>query len=128
MDAEELYYKLKDDVEAYLGLNELSDEGDELLAEFCRKLVGDVPSEDPNRDYQMFTPEGNKAVANMVVQVASFMRGGTVTRLQLPDALRAAMDVVAETYPEIFDTEPRGEISHRISVVCDQLGWKGVDL
>lgn len=42
MDAEELYLKLKDDVEGYLG-SELLDEQDEILADACRWIVEGKP-------------------------------------------------------------------------------------
>lgn len=70
----------------------------------------DIDDRGPHEQYQMYSREGNDAVAAMVAQVQAealahrMMRGGIV------EALAKGMVEVRKAHPEIHDTEPEWEI------------------
>lgn len=77
--------------------------------------------------YEMYTDDGNQAVANAVDALAEKMRNGTVTRPQLDKQIRLLLNHVEKSHPEVHDTEPEWAICDEINKVCDELMWKHTD-
>lgn len=129
IDAEELYHRLLSTCKEE-GLV-LSDEADEALADAARKVVEDHEEESddrgPNDRYQMYTRAGNDAVAEGVAVLVGAIRNGSLTRLQLPDAIETMREEVAKDHGEVYDTEPRCSILDALDKECDAQGWKRLD-
>jgi len=64
----------------------------------------------PNARFQMYTREGNDAVAAMVQHALAEAERDGAHRSSIIDALRTGVREVAKVHPEVHDTEPRGEI------------------
>ena len=86
--------------------------------------------EDPHERFQMYTPEGNAAVAAMLQPILDAalalptrdqMDG--MRRDQTVMALRNGLRKVAEVHPEIRDTATRETIMNAVDDVFDRLGW-----
>lgn len=81
----------------------------------------------PNDRYQMYSREGNDALAVQVDIISDGMREGRVSRRDLPELLGLTCKVVAMDHPEVHDTEPEWAIVDEINKVCDELMWKRID-
>jgi hypothetical protein len=63
----------------------------------------------------MYTPLGNKAVANAVEALKGAIRFELVKSTEeLAKAVESAFAVVERTYPEVHDTEPREYIHQQV--------------
>ena len=82
---------------------------------------------DPARRFQMYTPEGNAAVRDMVERVIADAQFLGTPRAAVIDAMRNGMREVAKTHPEVRDTEPRGAIYDALDAYFDTEGWVHVE-
>lgn len=95
--------------------------------------VADWPSEEtlaergPNAGFQMYTRQGNDAVAMVVRTTIEAGAYCSLTRDQILHLLRDLLHRVGFVHPEWRDTEPRGEIRDQISRGLHTLGFMGLD-
>jgi len=87
----------------------------------------DEESLDSHSKYQMFSPEGNAAVHELVLHVQDKMKNGTLTPRTVIRYTEDLRDEVGDKYPEITDTEPRNAIWDQLDTTCDELGWKEIE-
>jgi hypothetical protein len=82
--------------------------------------------EPPRTDFDMYTPEGNQAVATMITGIIEEIRTGQLRRTELADRIQRGTAEMAKQYPEIYDTEPQGDIADTISGECEQQLWQPI--
>ena len=79
---------------------------------------------DPNSKWQMYSPAGNAAVAQMVAGLVGRIDAGEVGPFGIAGVTRDAMNALAKTHAEVWDTEPRGAIYDAIDAAADRAGYK----
>lgn len=75
--------------------------------------------------YEMFTDEGNNAVARALAAISLQAQDHTKVwnRFTLEEAARPILEGVAKNHGEIYDTEPRGHIADFLDQLCEESGW-----
>jgi len=82
---------------------------------------------DPWQHYQMYTPEGNEAVGQMVQRVIADSQRLNCQRPAVIDAMRNGIREVGKVHPEVRDTEPRGAIYDALDRYFDVQGWDRIE-
>jgi hypothetical protein len=77
--------------------------------------------------FQMYTTEGNDAVAKMVQFVVSQSEENRLRRPEMIEVLKEGVRLVAKTHPEIHDTEPEWAIVDAINTYCDEAEFRHID-
>lgn len=75
------------------------------------------------RDYEMFTDEGNQACQQIVERIKAEICSGVLTRNMLPERIQQLCVEVAQKHGEVWDTEPQANLADRINVLCTEHGW-----
>jgi hypothetical protein len=75
--------------------------------------------------YEMFSEEGNEAVARALTSIAIVSKDHTKVwnRYTLEQVARPVLEGVAKLHGEIYDTEPRGHIADFLDQLCEENGW-----
>jgi hypothetical protein len=75
--------------------------------------------------YEMFTDEGNDAVARALAAIALVAQDRTRVwnRETLETVAIPVLRAVSVKYEEIYDTEPRGNIADFLDQLCAENGW-----
>lgn len=73
--------------------------------------------------FQMFTPEGNNAVAERLLLIFSDAEQRSRRRSFVIESVRQAMTEVAKQHREVYDTEPRGAIYDAVDAFFETQGW-----
>lgn len=75
--------------------------------------------------YEMYTDEGNSAVARALASITLLSEDHTkvwnketLTQVAVP-----IIEGVAKNYPEVYDTEPRNYIADALDLICKMNGW-----
>ncbi len=76
-------------------------------------------------DFEMFTLDGNIAVANALDEILrlSYDRTKVWNRATLEAVAIPVIDELAKEHGEVYDTEPRGHIGDFLNRICDANGW-----
>jgi hypothetical protein len=77
--------------------------------------------------FQMYTREGNNAVAEMVIAVIARAEQTRARRDEIRDLLREGVAEVAKVHPEVHDTEPEWAIVDAINLWLDGAGFVRID-
>jgi hypothetical protein len=84
----------------------------------------------PRRDFPSFgmlTDEGDIAVHRMVTCIAVDIAAGRIRRIEVEGRIKLGCTWVDETgHPEVWDTEPQGDIEDAINRACLAQGWQRV--
>jgi hypothetical protein len=84
----------------------------------------DADDRGPNAHYEMFSRKGNDACEALVQRLVDAGESGDLTRKSLEAARRAGQAEIAETHPEVHDTEPDGQICHQLNErLCKPQMW-----
>ena len=73
--------------------------------------------------FQMYSREGNDAVATMLLVVLPLAERLGAHRPAVIDALRNGIREVTKTHPEVWDTEPEWAIVDAVNAFFDTQGW-----
>lgn len=75
--------------------------------------------------YEMFSDEGNMAVARALQSIAIAASDHTKVwnRYTLEQAAKPILEGVSKVHEEIWDTEPRGHIADFLDQLCEENGW-----
>ena len=73
--------------------------------------------------FQMYTREGNNAVARMIHFLVGQSHERRLRRDELIEALKEGVADVAESHPEVHDTEPEWAIVGAVNHYCDLVGF-----
>jgi hypothetical protein len=77
--------------------------------------------------FQMFSKEGNDAVADMLITVLACAEGGLLPPTAIKDTLREGVANVAIKFPEVHDTEPECEIVDEMNAWLVPNGYAAID-
>jgi hypothetical protein len=80
-----------------------------------------------NAGFQMYSREGNDAVAAMVLDVAAKVEAAPMRRNQAVSLVQEGVLRVTKTHPEVHDTEPEWAIVDAINALFDTQGWVHID-
>jgi RNA binding exosome subunit len=81
----------------------------------------------PNAGFQMYTTEGNDAVAAMVSFAISQSETNRLHRDETIEVLKEGIKIVRKNHPEIHDTEPEGAVADAVNAFFATQGWVRVD-
>ena len=74
--------------------------------------------------YEMFTPAGDRACESMVKAARKKILGKKrLTKDDVQKLYDEGRKKISAKYPEVYDTEPRGHIAHRISLALKEAGY-----
>lgn len=75
--------------------------------------------------YEMFSDEGDQAVARALAAIALVAQDHTKVwnRDTLEQVAKPVLEGVAKLYDEIYDTEPRANIADFLDQLCEENGW-----
>lgn len=83
--------------------------------------VWDDVDEDEPQGFEMYTDEGDAAVAEMLRRI----QGDVTSRSVVAEALQNGIDSVGEKHPEVYDLEPQIAIESWVNEhVCLAHGWE----
>lgn len=88
--------------------------------------VADPSPQELPRDFEMFTPEGNRACEQIVLRISAEITERILTRNMLPARIEALCQEVAKEHGEVYDTEPQYHLAERISALCLEQNWQPV--
>ena len=130
IDAETLYHKMRalcEEAGAFI-----TDEADDMLSQAAEAVAGgtvvveDRDAPDPDHRYQCYTASGNSKVAALVAPFLADIRAEAFPRRTLNERYEALLTEISRTVPEVYDTEPRGQIAHEVTEACHAVGWLGL--
>lgn len=76
------------------------------------------------KDYEMFTPAGNRACDTLVSSIQKRILSSTrVTAAEVAEAIEQGQKRIQAKHPEVHDTEPRGHICHAVSRTLKDAGY-----
>lgn len=76
----------------------------------------------------MFTDAGDEACEQILLKLEASVEAGILTRNALTEYTRKLINIVQETHPEVWDTEPQYELANQINLrVCVPQGWQTVE-
>lgn len=79
-------------------------------------------------EFEMFTPEGDRACQQIVDRLVAEAQQGVLTRNMLPERVRKMIQVVQQNHEEVWDTEPQYALAAEISkFVCKPQGWEPIE-
>lgn len=75
--------------------------------------------------YEMYTDEGDMAVARALVAISLTVQDRTKVwnRNTLEAVAKPIIEALAAFHPEVYDTEPRGNIADFLDKICEENGW-----
>lgn len=75
--------------------------------------------------YDMYTEEGNEAVARALASITLMSKDHTKVwnRVTLEQVAKPVIEGVAKLHDELYDTEPRGLIADFLDNICEKNGW-----
>lgn len=85
-----------------------------------------VAERGPHAGFQMFTREGNDAVALMLTQVFGTITESRLLPSQAKELLYQGVKSLAQVHPEVHDTEPECAIVDAANAFFDSVGFKPI--
>lgn len=75
--------------------------------------------------YEMFSDEGDMAVARALASIALRSKDHTIVwnRDTLEAVAKPVLEAVGKLHEELYDTEPRGYVADFLDQLCEENGW-----
>jgi hypothetical protein len=91
--------------------------------------VGDalIERRGENAGFQMFSREGNDALAEVVLSVIEAARTNNLSRTLMLVALRQEIAGLSARFPEVYDTEPEWAVVNACTPFFDAQGWVPIE-
>lgn len=76
------------------------------------------------RDYEMFSPAGNRACDSLVKKIEKKVTGTKrITKDELIVMIKEGMKKISEKHGEVYDTEPEYHICDYVNRACKSVGY-----